>query len=488
MNYATKQTHSRTALDNDNNADQNNHKILNGTQSNYLLKQSKPSYITIPVENIIDHLEHYEQIQQMINKQTAKYEIYAETSKYIMNAVPLRKMFGEKEIFWYNADGRWYANGNEVINDFAIKVNFLFTRYAIEEILSKVKNSINKCYPDDFNRKLVVCLKNGVFDLTDYQLKEFSPDYMLNKSLPIEYNPNTDCPIINTFLETNIPDKKERRTFLEAVGFCLEPGYRYHHFFLIYGPTRTGKDTALNLLMKFLGGVKNISNLEPHQIIKEKYAKAELWDKYANISSDISATRILDTSMIKKLTGESAISSDLKYAKYRRNFTNAAKMWWSANKYPEVPNDDAFLQRCITINFPTQHFENADDQLLAKMTTSEELSGFLNLVLKAYKRLKERGGFDVSFDQKQSETSYNIRADSIKYFYQEYCELEWDAWISKEEIYSAYKQLCHEQKVAHESITSFTKRLKELSQGAITTKRQMRKGKRAKGYQGVRLL
>ena len=118
----------------------------------------------------------------------------------------------------------------------------------------------------------------------------------------------------------------------------------------------------------------------------------------------------------------------------------------------------------------------------------EELSGFLNLVLKAYKRLKERGGFDVSFDQKQSETSYNIRVDSIKYFYQECCELEFDAWISKEEIYSAYKQLCHEQKVPHESITLFTQRLKKLSQGVIVTKRGSQEGRRPKGYRGVRLL
>jgi putative DNA primase/helicase len=76
-------------------------------------------------------------------------------------------------------------------------------------------------------------------------------------------------------------------------------------------------------------------------------------------------------------------------------FVNHAKPLFSANEIPKTEDEsDAFFSRLIIINFPNQFLgDKADPSLIDKLTTEEELSGLLKLILKRLPGVLTRGIF-----------------------------------------------------------------------------------------------
>jgi phage/plasmid-associated DNA primase len=74
-------------------------------------------------------------------------------------------------------------------------------------------------------------------------------------------------------------------------------------------------------------------------------------------------------------------------------FVNPAKLIFSTNGIPQTTDEtDAFISRLIIVNFPHQFLgEKSDPYLLDKLTTEDELSGLLKVVLKRLPRVLEKG-------------------------------------------------------------------------------------------------
>jgi phage/plasmid-associated DNA primase len=74
-------------------------------------------------------------------------------------------------------------------------------------------------------------------------------------------------------------------------------------------------------------------------------------------------------------------------------FVNYAKLIFSSNQIPITPDEtDAFFARLIIINFPNQYLgDKADPYLIEKLTTEQELSGLLEVVLKRLPRVLKNG-------------------------------------------------------------------------------------------------
>lgn len=89
----------------------------------------------------------------------------------------------------------------------------------------------------------------------------------------------------------------------------------------------------------------------------------------------------------------------------------------------------------------------ADENILEKLTTDEEMSGFLNWILKGLQRYLREGDFTKSKGSKQIEEMWMRRSNSFYPFLLDYLEEDYDGKISKSELRKAYSIYCREHKV-----------------------------------------
>jgi putative DNA primase/helicase len=151
------------------------------------------------------------------------------------------------------------------------------------------------------------------------------------------------------------------------------------------------------------------------------------------------------TGYFKMLTGGDTISAEYKF-RDRFEFKNYAKLLFSCNKVPESPDDTtAFFRRWIIINFPNQFLEGdpkTDPDLLAKLTTEEELSGTFNWAIEGLERLLQNRRFSTGKSVEETREQYIRSSDPIKAFAMDRIEEKAGNIVSKDDVYRAFLEYC----------------------------------------------
>jgi putative DNA primase/helicase len=291
------------------------------------------------------------------------------------------------------------------------------------------------------------------------ELKPYNPDNMFFNKIPVKYDPKADCPNIKRFLNEVTATKEDIDILLEVIGFCLYREYIIAKALMLVGGGSNGKSTFLNLLKAFLGK-ENVSGRSLQELEENRFAKADLHHKLANIYADLPDKALWRTGTFKMLTGRDLITAERKF-QHSFTFENYAKLLFSANKVPEAYDDsDAFFRRWLIIVFPNQFInEKADPYILQKLTTPEELSGLLNLVLPALKRLLEKGQFSYSKTTEEIREDYIRKSSPIAAFVMDCLEVDSDAFIIKQDLYNAFAAYCRERKIPCVTKDTFFKNL-----------------------------
>jgi putative DNA primase/helicase len=160
------------------------------------------------------------------------------------------------------------------------------------------------------------------------------------------------------------------------------------------------------------------------------------------------------------LTGRDLITAERKF-QHSFTFENYAKLLFSANKVPEAFDDsDAFFRRWLIVVFPNQFInDKADPNILQKLTTPEELSGLLNLVLPALKRLLEKGQFSISKTTEEIRQDYIRKSSPIAAFVTDCLEIDSEAFIIKKDLFNAFAEYCRIKNLPVVSQDTFFKNL-----------------------------
>lgn len=360
-----------------------------------------------------------------------------------------------------------------------------------DETTSYLKNEVLGCirgatYTNTYtnNDTGLVNLRNGLLDLHTMTLLPHTPKVFTITQIPITYTPETDCPQIKKFLGEILPSE-DIPIIQELIGYCLLPDYRFQRAFMLLGDGRNGKSTLLNLLRIFLGK-ENTTSIDLHEIIQNRFIRAQLHGKLANIYPDLTSKTLNNTGVFKALTGGDALTADRKF----RNpitFINTAKLIFSANELPKTLDDTlAFYRRWIILNFPNKfEGDTCDTQKLEKLTTPTELSGLLNYALGGLQRLLTNGDFSHSMTAEETQKHYTRLASSIAYYIEENIEVNPEGWISKDELYSHYTSWCRNNNLPITPKNIFSKEIHQY----ITIREERRtvdKGQ-VRGWRGISL-
>jgi putative DNA primase/helicase len=366
-----------------------------------------------------------------------------------------------KEICCYE-DGIWSPKGESRIHaECQKRLGERASTYNVNEVLNYIRGE-TYVERETFNAHVnLINLENGVYDLQKGELLPHDPTYMFTHRLPLLYDPEAKCPRIEKFLQEIQPDETHRKGLLELVGYCLYRSYLIAIAWMLVGDGANGKSTFINLLKKFLGSSNTVS-IGLHDLEENRFAKAALYDKHANLYPDLPNRALYQTGTFKMLTGGDPLTAEKKF-RDQFNFVNHAKMVFSTNQVPRAPADDsnAFHRRWIIINFLATFIGNAaDPKILERLTTQEEMSGLLNLALRALKELLSRGQFINDKDTDSKREQYIRLSDPVRSFVMDCIDASHDDFISKDEVYQTFCDYCRSHNYPSLAKVTFDKRFR----------------------------
>lgn len=369
---------------------------------------------------------------------------------------------GTKDIYVYR-DGIYVNDGLIVIrksvNDLlSILVKESYRIEVIKYIQDEMQIERNQLNKD----KYFINLNNGIYEVKTGKFTDHTPKVWSTVRIPVTYNPDVQCPKINQFLN-DVVSPEDAQTLIEFVGYCLIPDTRMQKALMIYGSGKNGKSVFLELVNYLIGG-NNISGVTLHKISSDKFASARLYGKLLNISPDISAKKLPDNSMFKMLVGGDKIPGEEKY-KESFEFENTARLMFSANGLPEPAGDSddnyAYYRRWLLIPFTNNFTGKEDKKIIQKLTTEEEKSGFLNLILEGLQTILKNGKFTHEKTTEEIEAIYQANLDSINMFFEKCVYHGGSGEIEKHQMHDAYVEWCKENSVIPMSYIGFCRKLKD---------------------------
>ena len=409
---------------------------------------------------------------------------------------------GDDELLSYHSDvGVWREDGAEVLRTLA--------RTALADTFSAgVKNELveqvlaTRYDGEPWGQKPIgrlgadpntVPVANGTVDLEDRELRPREPTEYVLATLPVEYDPDAECPTFETYLEEVCPRSVDRKKLQEYVGYTLMHwDLPFHKALFLAGPQASGKSTFLDTVNALLGGDPDdergtTCSLSPQEMTDEKFAGYGLRKAWANIRSDIPNDLIENTGKFKELVAGDPVKVEKKYQD-PITIRPTAKHLFAANTLPEADvDDDAFFRRILLVSFPnTVPRDERDPDLGDKLEA--ELSGILNWALEGLDRLREQEHFTGAPTPAAIQRKWRAWGSSVDRFKQRILEAtnDPDDAVPKRDALDAYRRFCEAEGIPAKSERTFFDNLKQDAD--IGESRRRIDGSRKRVYTNVRLL
>ncbi|WP_078314929.1 phage/plasmid primase, P4 family [Mycobacterium sp. D16Q16] len=279
----------------------------------------------------------------------------------------------------------------------------------------------------------LLCVENGVVHLESGELLPHSPSYLMTTRFAVKYDPSATCPTFDVWLSesTTIKGRDQSDVLLDVCSQVLDFTRLPEKSPFLFGPTRSGKSTFLELLVKLVGPGAT-SGMKMQDLESDQFAIADLYGKRINIDADVSDEYVPSVSNLKRLTGRDPITANLKYGK-RFTFINQALPVFSGNTLPTVgERSRAFMARVVPVSFPHSKEGSEDETLPGRLEA--ELPGILNRLIEAWRARKARGKFLPP--RRIVLTDFEQRVSSVHAFLHDACWL-WkiggEGWIAPRE-------------------------------------------------------
>lgn len=272
--------------------------------------------------------------------------------------------------------------------------------------------------------------QNGVIDLQTKKLYPADPSLYLTQQISVAYDPRADLTTIDKFFKDIQPDEMTRAGLLRWLGYCLTGSVREEKFLVWLGDGGNGKGTTSKIVSYLLNDYA--STMPTATLLKGRPLDADRATTALNglararfaISEELPQGAMVDSSLIKNLTGGDLMTVRPLFGEYRKVIPTA-KINLSGNFTPRLENfaDKGLLRRLLVMPF-TQTFDGdkADSHLKEKLLLPENQQALLRLlVLNAADWYKD--GLIIS-DAMKAATRENLDAnDFIADFLSEYCDV-----------------------------------------------------------------
>ena len=362
--------------------------------------------------------------------------------------------------FFFYQDGV-YREGEDMVA--AAKVRELMiprtvSMQAINDTVGQWKMLIMKPIMEINSNPFILNLRNGLYNTLNDSFKAHTPEYYSTVQLKAAYMPDAACPQFVQYLQSMLAEE-EIYLVQEILGYLLIPVNKAQKSFVFVGAPNAGKSTLLNVVQEILLGSENVSNI-PWQNLGDRFNKAELFGKLANIFADLPSKSIDDNGMFKALTGEDFITAERKN-KDPFSFRPYARFLFSCNEIPRNYGDrsEGFYRRLLIIRFEKSVPKSQRDPNLAEKLAAER-DGILMWALSGLKRLIAANYAFSETERTRAELDkYRIESNSVLSFAKEYCKRDEKGFTVRDDLFLRYKEYCGNAGMKPVSQTNFNKEL-----------------------------
>jgi putative DNA primase/helicase len=409
----------------------------------------------------------------------------------IMKQYTFATLNGSDELLVYE-DGVYREGGEFVVKAYVQKSAMLpmLGVNLVNEVIGNIKRSTYVSPSRFYEPSPYLVVQNGLLNTETGELTPHTPEFYSLSKLPVKFDPTKDCPMFKKFLaEVLYPE--DIPVVQEWIGYCLHRGYPAQAAMLFVGDGNNGKSTLISTIQALLGK-DNVSAVSLQELETNRFAKADLFGKLANLYADLPDTALKSVGTFKMLTGGDPIRGERKFQN-SFVFVNHAKLTFSCNVVPEVYEDTiAFFRRWIIIQFPhTFDGEKADKSLLTKLTTPDELSGILNWALEGLARLRNNGWvFSNSKSTEEIRLDYIRRSSPMKAFILDAVTVNPKGKVAKQDLFQAFVKYCEKMKLSAVTSNTFFQNLPlYFAKISLETTREDvdRDGKREYCFRGIEL-
>jgi len=368
------------------------------------------------------------------------------------NFVTLRKT---EEILLYNGKTYDKIQAESIIKEDTERLIPNCTTHDRHEVINKIKA---KTYADieDFDTDPnLITLDNGILNLETLELKPHTPKHLSRVLLPVEYHkPEHDN------IEDNLKDTmfwkflklsftvngkfrgKDSEMVLEIISSTIIKRHVDEKAFMFLGQGENGKSVCLSYIQSLIGK-DNVSSITLQDIAEDKFMRANLDGKSANIFTDLEQNELKHLGKIKAITSNEPIEVQKKHG---QPFTMHpfCKLLFSCNRFPKVYDQtQGFFRRWVIVRWD-RNFENDPERieyLREKLDADQEEKNlvFSCLVVIANK-LNKAGKFTHSKDWKAIQREWNENADPIDEFDTNHI-IDSEEHKTKRDTYNFYKDI-----------------------------------------------
>lgn len=303
----------------------------------------------------------------------------------------------------------------------------------------------------DATNPRAICVQNGVlvYEAGKWELTPYEAEDYRRVSLPIDYDPDAECPLFTKFVQeifAGAEEAKERTLALvELMGLTLTASTEFEKAALLVGSGSNGKSVTLRLLADMVG--QYASGINPSEF-ENRFQRASLDGKLANIVTELPEGTTLPDGAIKAIISGEACTVE---HKHRDPFvmTPICKIWLGTNHMPGTRDfSPALFRRFTVLGFPNR-FAGPDEEpkpgdMLKDVRLSEklrvEIPGILNILLVALGHAFDRGYLTSPPSSVEAVNQWKRDSDQVLTFLEEQMVQEPGAKITSAEAYSIYQQ------------------------------------------------
>lgn len=408
--------------------------------------------------------------------------------------------FSEKG-YWYDTKNGYWLTDTDTHLDKIIANSMLSVGKWQPNVFSSVKKLVNikitseaDNNPFDHSNPYLISFKNGTYNLKDGTTTNNSAkNYILQGH---NYNiSNGNAPMTDKWFEESFGSKEAANVVKTYIGYSFIRTYgSFQKFMILSGNGGEGKSTILNYLRSLIGA-SNTSNVDLAALTNQKDARfmtSKLYQKDLNYFADIGDKFMDQTSILKGLTGGDAITGEFKN-KDPFEFINHAKLIFSANSLPAF-NDftNGFLRRPIIAEV---HKIKDFDTKFSMKQVEEERGAFAYECMQLFKQLLDgnypgkldKWGFPTTSEMQEALSRWIIENDMVSRWLNEKCDTSDSTAFEKSfYVYDDYKAFCTSEGGHPLGKQKFNTSLRK--RGIDTNAQKKIKGKKYRGYKGIRLL
>ena len=295
---------------------------------------------------------------------------------------------------------------------------------------------------------------NGVYNLESFTFTPgHNPGDYIGQLAPVEYDQDAQCEEWERFMRDSIGDK-ETIAFVQTIfGLALTSITRDECFFILQGPTRSGKSTTVETIQTLLGSgndgyscASDPSTFAPTRFpdgSKPTPDIARLDGKRFVVTSEPPRGMLFNVALLKNLTGRDQITArnlDENPIQYYPQF----KLMMTCNALPQVNDMTIFDRESVWVipfgNHRARH--QRDLTLRDRLTAPKSLSGILNWCLDGLRRYNETGL--VPTQRVIDATSeYRTQSDKLSLFLRDTLERAAHDSVTGTSLWEEYQSWCN---------------------------------------------